>query len=67
MIQLCDTHIAGIDNFPNGTGPVKEDNTFYEHITEMAPPYNKTMWFCKWRNAFSFCEEFQTMLTDEGM
>lgn len=67
MLQLCDTHISDTTNFPNGTGPKIEDSTFFDIITEMAPKrYNDTMWMCKWRNGVNLCDDFKTIMTDEG-
>lgn len=65
VIQLCDTHIA-TNNFEIGTDVV--DSKYFDVLTDMAPGYNDTMWFCKWRNADGPCHDyFKTILTDEGI
>lgn len=65
IIQLCDTHIA-TSNFKIGSS--YENSSFFDVLTEMAPGYNDTMWFCKWRNVNGPCfDYFQTILTDEGV
>lgn len=65
IIQLCDTHIA-TGNFKIGSN--FDNTTFFDVLTDMAPGYNDTMWYCKWRNSDGPCHDyFQTILTDEGV
>lgn len=67
MIQLCDAHIGGPENFPDGIGTDIVDATIFDDLLEMAPGYNDTMWYCKWRNGFYACHDFfRTIITDEG-
>lgn len=64
IIQLCDAHIA-TNNFEIGTD--LENNTYFDVLTDMAPGYNDTMWYCKWRNVDGPCHAyFRTMITEEG-
>lgn len=65
VIQLCDAHIA-TDNFEIGTEHT--NGTLFDIIQDIAPTYNDTMFFCKWRNEVNFCNAFfQTILTEEGV
>lgn len=65
VIQLCDAHIA-TDNFQIGTD--HSNGTLFDIIQDIAPTYNDTMFFCKWRNEVNFCQAFfRTTLTEEGV
>lgn len=65
VLQLCDSHIA-VDNMNIGTNFTNGE--FFDVLKEVAPGYNDTMFFCKWRNEPNFCDAFfQTTLTEEGV
>lgn len=65
VLQLCDAHIA-VDNFQIGTNFTNSE--FFDILKELAPTYNDTMMFCKWRNEVNFCDAlFRTTLTEEGV
>lgn len=65
VIQLCDAHIA-TENFKIGTDHA--NGTLFDIIQDIAPTYNDTMFFCKWRNDVNFCQAFfRTILTEEGI
>lgn len=65
VLQLCDAHIA-VDNFNIGTNFTNSE--FFNVLNEIAPTYNDTMFFCKWRNEANFCNEyFRTTITEEGV
>lgn len=62
--QVCDAHLtSGFLNF----GTNFTDQTIYKILEEVAPTYNETMFFCKWRNTPSLCDYFHPILTEEGM
>lgn len=64
VIQLCDAHLS--ENFL--TGQNYTSNDIYETIQDVAPNFNDTMFFCKWRNDYISCENhFQPVLTEEGL
>lgn len=65
VLQLCDAHIA-VDNFNIGNNFTNSE--FFDVIKEVAPTYNDTMFFCKWRNEVNFCDAFfRTTMTEEGV
>lgn len=65
IIQLCDAHIA-TDNFEIGTEHTNK--TLFNIIRDVAPSFNDTMFFCKWRNDYPPCRDlFSPVLTEEGV
>lgn len=64
VIQLCDAHT--VDNFKIGTAHT--NGTLFDIIKDIAPTYNDTMFYCKWRNEDNFCDAFfRPILTEEGV
>ncbi|XP_031637927.1 pickpocket protein 28-like [Contarinia nasturtii] len=64
VIQLCEAHLA--ENFLLGQNFTTSE--IYEIIKDVAPDFNDTMFYCKWRNDFIPCEtNFQPILTGEGL
>ncbi|XP_031638214.1 pickpocket protein 28-like [Contarinia nasturtii] len=64
VFQLCEAHLA--ENFVLGQN--FSTNEIYETIKDVAPNFNDTMFYCKWRNNFISCENsFQPVLTEEGV
>lgn len=61
--QICDAHLT--DGFQLGENFT--DHTIFDLIEEVAPTFEETMFFCKWRNDVSFCPFFKPILTEEGM
>lgn len=65
VIQLCDAHIA-TDNFDIGKNHT--NRTIFDVIQDVAPSFNDTMFFCKWRNDYPRCSDiFRPVLTEEGV
>lgn len=65
VIQLCDAHIA-TDNFDIGTDYT--NSTLFDAIQDVAPTFNDTMFFCKWRNDYPACRDlFSPVWTEEGI
>lgn len=64
VTQICDAHL--VDNFKLGTNFT--DASIFDIIQEVAPTFNDTMFFCKWRNENNFCTAFfNPILTEEGI
>lgn len=63
VCQICDAHLT--DGFEVGENFT--DHTIFDVIEEVAPTFDETMFFCKWRNVVSFCPFFKPILTEEGM
>lgn len=64
VTQLCDAHL--IDNFDLNQNFT--DDIIFSTIKDVAPTFNDTMFFCKWRNENNFCTAFfQPILTEEGV
>lgn len=64
VAQICDAHLTGDfklgDNFT--------DESIFDIIQDVAPSFNDTMFYCKWRNENNFCQAFfQPILTEEGV
>ena len=64
VIHLCDAHL--VENFELGQNITT--NAIYDVIKEIAPGFNDTMFFCKWRNENNYCTAFfLPILTEEGI
>lgn len=64
VIQLCDAHL--VENFE--LGQKYATSSIFDIIKEVAPGFNDTMFFCKWRNENNFCTAFfMPILTEEGV
>lgn len=63
--HLCEPHLTeGCELGTNFT-----DERIFDTIHELAPNFTDTMFFCKWRNTFTLCQDigFQPVLTEEGV
>lgn len=64
VTQLCDAHL--VENFE--LNQKFATSSIYDTIKEVAPGFNDTMFFCKWRNENNFCTAFfMPILTEEGV
>lgn len=64
LVHICDAHLTEGWNI----GENNTDESLFSTIQEMAPGFNDTMFFCKWRNENNYCTEFfQPILTEEGV
>lgn len=64
IVQICDAHLT--DGFKLGENIT--DESIFDIIQDIAPSFNDTMFFCKWRNENNFCTAFfQPILTEEGV
>lgn len=64
VTQLCDAHL--VDNFDLGQNFTGDE--IFKTIRDVAPGFNDTMFFCKWRNENNYCTAFfQPILTEEGV
>ena len=64
IVHLCDARL--VENFELGQNITT--NAIYDVIKEIAPGFNDTMFFCKWRNENNYCTAFfLPILTEEGI
>lgn len=64
VAQICDAHLT--DSFELGKNFT--DYSIFDIIQDVAPTFNDTMFFCKWRNENNYCTKFfQPILTEEGV
>lgn len=64
LVHICDAHLTEGWHLGENT----TDETLFSTIEEIAPGFNDTMFFCKWRNENNYCTEFfQPILTEEGV
>lgn len=63
VLQVCDSHLSDAMQ-------LEEEYTsdIIDKLREMAPTFNETMFFCKFRNALQPCQElFKEVMTEEGL
>lgn len=63
MLQVCDPHLSA-------QMKLEEEYTtdIIGKLRAMAPTFNETMFFCKFRNEFQPCHElFREVMTEEGL
>ncbi|XP_031628298.1 pickpocket protein 28-like [Contarinia nasturtii] len=64
VLQICDPHLT--ENF--SLDQEFASNDIYSIIKNLAPNMFDTLFYCKWRNKFSFCyEHYKPVLTEEGL
>lgn len=63
MLQVCDAHLSDPFNLSE-----EYSTTIIKTLREMAPTFNNTMFFCKFRNVFQPCSDlFKEVMTEEGL
>lgn len=63
VLQVCDSHLSDAMKLEE-----QYTDDIIDKLREMAPTFNDTMFFCKFRNEFQPCHAlFKEVMTEEGL